>query len=29
MAMHAAYAQGTTEEQALAEWMVKLGMVQP
>jgi transcriptional regulator len=29
VAMHAAYAQGTTDEQALAEWMVKLGMVQP
>jgi transcriptional regulator len=29
MAMHAAYAQGNTDEQALAEWMVKLGMVQP
>ena len=28
-AMHAAYAQGTSDEQALAEWMVKLGMVQP
>jgi len=28
-AMHAAYAQGTPDEQALAEWMVKLGMVQP
>jgi len=27
--MHAAYAQGTADEQALAEWMVKLGMVQP
>jgi transcriptional regulator len=27
--MHAAYAQGTPEEQALAEWMVKLGMVSP
>jgi transcriptional regulator len=29
MAMHAAYVQGTTHEQALADWMVKLGMVQP
>ena len=29
MAMHAAYAQGTKDEQALAEWMVKLGMVEP
>jgi transcriptional regulator len=28
-AMHAAYAQGTPDEQALAEWMIKLGMVQP
>lgn len=28
-AMHAAYAQGTADEQALAKWMVKLGMVQP
>jgi transcriptional regulator len=28
-AMHAAYAQGTADEQALADWMVKLGMVQP
>jgi transcriptional regulator len=28
-AMHAAYAQGTPDEQALAEWMVKLSMVQP
>ena len=28
-AMHAAYAQGTADEQALAEWMVKLGLVQP
>lgn len=28
-AMHAAYAQGSPDEQALAEWMVKLGMVQP
>ncbi len=28
-AMHAAYAQGTPDEQALAEWMVKLCMVQP
>jgi transcriptional regulator len=28
-AMHAAYAQGSADEQALAEWMVKLGMVQP
>ena len=28
-AMHAAYAQGAPDEQALAEWMVKLGMVQP
>jgi transcriptional regulator len=27
-AMHAAYSQGTADEQALAEWMVKLGMVQ-
>lgn len=26
-AMHVAYAQGTADEQALAEWMVKLGMV--
>ena len=29
VAMYAAYAQGTTDEQALADWMVKLGMVQP
>lgn len=29
MAMHAAYTQGTKDEQALAEWMVKLGMAQP
>lgn len=29
VAMHAAYVQGTADEQALAEWMVKLGMVQP
>lgn len=29
VAMHAAYAQGSADEQALAEWMVKLGMVQP
>jgi transcriptional regulator len=29
VAMHAAYTQGTTDEQALADWMVKLGMVQP
>ena len=29
VAMHAAYAQGTEDEQALADWMVKLGMVQP
>ena len=28
-AMHTAYAQGTPDEQALAEWMTKLGMVQP
>ena len=28
-AMHAAYVQGSVDEQALAEWMVKLGMVQP
>jgi transcriptional regulator len=28
-AMHAAYAQGSPSEQALAEWMIKLGMVQP
>jgi transcriptional regulator len=28
-AMHTAYAQGNTDEQALAEWMVKLGMVKP
>ncbi|WP_310626860.1 FMN-binding negative transcriptional regulator [Limnohabitans sp.] len=27
-AMYAAYAQGTPDEQALADWMVKLGMVQ-
>lgn len=26
-AMHAAYVQGSSDEQALAEWMVKLGMV--
>jgi transcriptional regulator len=29
LAMHAAYAQGSGDEQALAEWMVKLGMVKP
>ena len=29
VAMHAAYAQGTPDEQALAQWMVTLGMVQP
>lgn len=29
VAMHAAYTQGTTDEQVLADWMVKLGMVQP
>jgi transcriptional regulator len=29
LAMHAAYAQGSPDEQTLAEWMVKLGMVQP
>lgn len=29
VAMYAAYAQGTEDERALAEWMVKLGMVQP
>ena len=29
VAMHAAYAQGSADERALAEWMVKLGMVQP
>ena len=28
-AMHAAYAKGTPNEQALATWMVTLGMVQP
>jgi transcriptional regulator len=28
-AMYAAYEQGNPDEQALAEWMVKLGMVQP
>ena len=28
-AMHAAYAKGTLDEQALATWMVTLGMVQP
>ena len=28
-AMHAAYALGSPDEQALAEWMVTLGMVQP
>jgi transcriptional regulator len=28
-AMHAAYAQGTSNEQALAQWMVRLGLVQP
>ena len=28
-AMHAAYAKGTPDEQALATWMVTLGMVQP
>jgi len=27
--MHAAYAQGSPDEQALAQWMVTLGMVQP
>ena len=27
VAMHATYVQGNTDEQALAEWMVKLGMV--
>ena len=27
--MYAAYAKGTPDEQALAEWMVKLGMVAP
>jgi transcriptional regulator len=27
-AMHAAYTQGNPDEQALADWMVKLGMVQ-
>jgi transcriptional regulator len=29
LAMHTAYAQGSPDEQALAEWMVKLGLVQP
>jgi transcriptional regulator len=29
VAMHAAYAQGSSDEQALADWMVKLGLVQP
>jgi transcriptional regulator len=29
VAMHAAYSQGSSDEQALADWMVKLGMVQP
>jgi transcriptional regulator len=29
VAMHAAYVQGTPDEQALAQWMVTLGMVQP
>jgi transcriptional regulator len=28
-AMHALYAQGTPDEQALAQWMIKLGLVQP
>ena len=28
-AMHAAYSQGTPDEQALAQWMLKLGLVQP
>lgn len=28
-AMHAAYAQGTEQEQALAQWMQRLGMVTP
>lgn len=28
-AMHAAYAQGTPDEQALAQWMLKLGLVEP
>ena len=28
-AMHAAYAKGSHDEQALADWMVKLGLVQP
>jgi transcriptional regulator len=28
VAMHAAYTQGNPDEQALADWMVKLGMVQ-
>jgi transcriptional regulator len=28
-AMYAAYAQGTSDEKALAEWMTKLSMVQP
>lgn len=28
-ALHAAYAQGTPDEQALARWMVTLGMVAP
>jgi transcriptional regulator len=28
-AMYAAYAQGTPDEKALAQWMVTLGMVQP
>jgi transcriptional regulator len=29
VAMHAAYAQGTPDEQALAQWMLKLGLVEP
>jgi transcriptional regulator len=28
VAMHAAYAQGTPDEQALAQWMLKLGLVE-
>ncbi len=28
-AMHAAYAQGSADEQDLAQWMVKLGLVKP
>jgi transcriptional regulator len=28
-AMHAAYAKGNSNEQSLAQWMVKLGLVQP